>query len=601
VTTRELQRAADRELVSRFLQGMIPYPVLLIILAFTTDYAQAHPYLYGSATILVIATSLVRIALQIAGDRVFVIPTFWFLAILTLVTIGSAAAAGELYAGAIKFYGMQSWAFVITMMFAVGCASGSTISFTPNFGLLQVYIWTLLGPAICLGVVNGNIGNMFTVASMVLCVFLLSQGHSLHSAYWQQLRDRARDSLRTQELQAAKAAAESANLVKSQFLANMSHEIRTPIHGILGLAELARECGRLEEAKDYAATLQNSAEGLLRIINDILDFSKMEAGRLTLEQISFSLRELLEQVRKITLPQAGEKNLELHCRVAETVCDSLVGDPARLRQVLLNLMSNAVKFTPSGWVEVSVTPTSWDEASGQAGLHFTVRDTGIGIPEHQLKVIFEAFGQADGSVTRRFGGTGLGLTISSQLVGMMGGRLWVESVPSVGSTFHFTCLMGIGETAKAADLPAVEGECPPLRILLAEDNPINQHLATALLERRNHRVRLAGTGLEAVQAWETEAFDVILMDNEMPEMSGIEAVQQIRSLERERGVNRGIPIVALSASAMIGDRERFLAAGMDGYLAKPFRAEELYAVLHQITALSVQDSPAAPQCASLQV
>ncbi len=584
MTTLELQREADRDLVERFLKGMIPYPILLIILAFTTDYPQKHPYLYGSATILVIVTSLVRIALQILGDRIFVLPQRWFIAILGVVTAGSAGAAGVLYGGAIKYYGMQHWAFIVTMMFAVGCASGSTISFTPHFGLLQVYIWTLLGPALCLGVVSGDTGPMFTIATMVLCVFLISQGHSLHNNYWQQLRDRAKESQRTRELQQAKAAAESASMVKSQFLANMSHEIRTPIHAVLGLAELAQDAQTLEEAKEYAETLQTSAEGLLRIINDILDFSKVEAGRLTLEQIPFSLRELTEQVRKVILPQASAKNLTLHCRVADIVHDSLIGDPARLRQVLLNLMGNAVKFTPSGLVEVCVTPTSWDETTGKAGLHFAVRDTGIGIPENQRKVIFEAFGQADGSVTRRFGGTGLGLTISSQLVELMGGRLWVESTPSVGSTFHFTCLMGIGQAAKTIEFPlAVDYDCQPLRVLLAEDNPINQHLATMLLGRRNHSVRVVGTGLEAVQAWETEHFDVILMDNEMPEMSGVEAVEEIRRLEREQGQHRRVPIVALSASAMIGDRERFIGAGMDSYLAKPFRAEELYAVLQQVT------------------
>jgi CheY-like chemotaxis protein len=282
-----------------------------------------------------------------------------------------------------------------------------------------------------------------------------------------------------------------------------------------------------------------------------------------LEQISFSLRELLEQVRKIVLPQADEKNLALHCRVAEAVYDSLIGDSARLRQVLLNLLGNAVKFTPSGLVELCVTPESWDETAGKAGLHFSIRDTGI--PENQVTVMFEACGQ---------------------LVDLMGGRWWVESIPSAGSTFHFTCLMGIGVPPKSIEFPAeLDEPRPRLRILLAEDNVINQHLAAALLAKRNHQVKVVSTGLEAVQAWEAEIFDVILMDHEMPEMSGIEAVNQIRLLERERGLTRRTPIVALSASAMIGDRERFLAAGMDGYLAKPFRAEELYEVLQQMTVI----------------
>jgi len=266
-----------------------------------------------------------------------------------------------------------------------------------------------------------------------------------------------------------------------------------------------------------------------------------------MEQIAFSLRELIGQVRDVVQTQASETKLAFYCRVAETVQDNLIGNPAQLREVLLHLMANAI--------EVDVTPASWDQASGFAGLHFTIRNA-----------------------------TGATLPASSQLAEQIDGRLWVESPPDAISKFHFTCLLRIDPQTVAADSPlAVDQPSHALRILLAEDNPINQRLLTALLEKRNHHVRVVRTGLEAVQIWEHEHFDVILMDNEMPEMSGVEAVNRIRAHEREFQRAR-TPIIALTASVMIGDREQFLSAGMDGYLAKPFQPEKLYDVLRQVIA-----------------
>ena len=448
---------------------------------------------------------------------------------------------------------------------------------------MRLHVVLLLCPALASGLwMGGRKGNAFALANLLLMVFLILQGHRLNRAYWEQLRNRARDALRARELEAAKLAAEAASVAKGQFLANMSHEIRTPLHGILGMARLALDRGTPpEQARAYLGTLDRCAEGLLHILNDILDFSKIEAGKLAIDRIAFSLRKLLAETHQTLLPQAVAKGLMLECQAAPEIPDSLLGDPARLRQVLLNLLGNAVKFTRTGSVRLHVSAGSPIE-SGSVQLRFSVADTGIGIPKNQQERIFEAFAQADGSVSRRFGGTGLGLSICSQLVQLMGGRLTVESTPDAGSTFTFTCNLGVGvEPTGQADGPATEIESGrPLRILLAEDNPINQLIATRTLNRRGHEVTVVSTGLDALKTWEAaEPFDLILIDNQMPEMGGLEAVERIR--QRELALNRSrTAIVALTASAMAGDRERFLSAGMDGYLAKPFRAEDLDAVIN---------------------
>ncbi|TAN45145.1 MAG: DUF3365 domain-containing protein [Nitrospirae bacterium] len=395
---------------------------------------------------------------------------------------------------------------------------------------------------------------------------------------------------KTEEVERARDSAETANRAKSSFLSMMSHDIRTPMNAIIGMTGIVLDMGVSDRQRDYLKTVQQASNSLMALLNNILDLSKIESGKLELENVEMNLNALLADTLGLYTIEAGKKKNKLSYYISPDVCATLTGDPGRLSQVLTNLVSNAIKFTADGEVTVEVRKdASLDSLSNNVVcLLFSVKDTGVGIPESKQSLIFDTFAQAEISTGRKYGGTGLGLAICREIVRLMKGRIWVESEPGKGSVFKFTACFGTGKTATPPSgsdegrtyLQKPIEDIKELDILLVEDNIMNQELALILLARQGHSVVCAANGMEALEAINNQKFDIVLMDVRMPEIDGFEATGIIKRFQNSH-INFGVPVIAMTANDMNGDRQRCIEAGMDDYISKPIHAGQLQETINR--------------------
>jgi signal transduction histidine kinase/CheY-like chemotaxis protein len=580
----QIERQVDMDQAGNLIHGVYAYPIFLLVLGQTTDLYHAHARLMLPATIAILASLCLRVLFLAYKKLLYALSPFLCRALITLSVSAVAISAGLIHLGITIYYGCDCWAFSTSVIWMSGCACGGISSFVPNRLLSKIHIgFHLIPGSIAAAWLYGSRGKDVAVAFLILLVFSMLQGRRLHKAYWKHVLQQFHEGERTRELDAARLAAESANHAKSFFIANMSHEIRTPMNGIMGMIGLALDTVSDTERKEYLTLARDSADSLLVTINEILDFSKIEAGKLVIEYSDFELHKLLSEVVAIFSIQARHKQLQLALDIALDVPVTVRGDSVRIRQVLVNLIGNALKFTTVGTITLGVATV----AGNPSAIEFAVRDTGIGIPIEKQALIFEAFSQADSSTSRRFGGTGLGLTICARLVSAMGGKIWIESAPNLGSTFHFLihflANQGLPPAPDAGlDLAALDAHVrPALRILLVEDSLVNQRLGMRLLQKAGHSVSLAVNGREAVELTAQDDFDVLLMDLQMPEMDGFEATTLIR--ERDRRLEIHTPIIALTAHALPEHEQRCRQAGMDGFLTKPLDPKKLHEQLMVIT------------------
>ncbi len=570
-----LQTQVDAELVRRTALSGFAYLLCLLMVAWSAEGWQQWrgPFLgvigYTGLTAILRHSLNRKFAALYQGN-----PSLFRLAHAAIL-LTDAAMWGGFMAATLYQFGPSSWTVQLLTIVNACSASVTMGVLTPNLPVMWGFLTILLTPAAAVNLwLAGDRGLTLGAILIIYWMYTLLYSRRLHGKYMESLRHNF-------DLEEARKSAEKASRAKSEFLANISHELRTPMNGIIGMTYLAKSTPAGAEQQEYLEAVESSSQILLRLLNDLLDFAKIEAGKVSLERYPFSPSKLVHDTARLFSGVSRQKGIRLQTSLDPDVPAVVLGDGSRVLQILANLVGNAVKFTENGFVVLRLGVEN--RADSSVALRFEVEDTGPGIAPEKLRVIFEPFEQSDTSTTRRFGGTGLGLAISENLARLMSGSITVESVVGQGSTFRcLICVEVAAVNAVVAPGQFAAGHAmadEPRRVLVAEDNSINQRLVTRLLERRGHQVEVAGDGRKALEAVERQPFDVVLMDVQMPEMDGMEVTAHIR-----RSLNDSIRktrIVALTAHASAESRQEFLNAGMDDFLPKPIDPARLYEVVEQ--------------------
>lgn len=572
-----LRLEGDLALARQSLSGAFPYPIMALVVGLGTPLGQDHPTMMQGLFVGYLGLAVARL---LVAQRLLKSPPDemgrWKRPLQTTILI-QGLLWGLLSALAVILYG-GSWTGLLVLLILAGMGSSGSLSLTPDLATMRFFLAVLVAPAVLASAWIGN--SVLAVVVTVYGLQLLVQGGKQSQWFWKALRDNLELSRQSVQLEQARLEAVAGSQAKSAFLSVMSHEIRTPLNGVIGMTSLLSDTEMNDEQTEYTSVIRSSGEALLSVINDVLDFSKIEAGHLDLEHLDFDLRASLEDVAELLALKAQEKGLEFPLIIRQELPERVKGDPSRFRQILLNLVNNAIKFTEQGEVSVTVGLEA-AHPDGSTVVRVDVSDTGVGIPADRQAALFQPFVQADASTSRRFGGTGLGLAISKRLVDVQGGTIWLESTPGQGSTFSFTIPFEPAETTVALELPMVDIE--GLKVLVVDDNATNRQVFREQLKAWSCQVVEAAdpaTVLETLVQAANQAtpFDLALLDFQMPGMDGLQLAAQIRA---QPGVSE-TPLILMTSAPQRGDAKKSTLCRLDGYLTKPVRRKALLGLLGAI-------------------